>query len=173
MLYSMKKGFTLIELLVVVTILGFLSAMVVGSIQEAKDSTFLSRAKQEFHTMRTALEFYYDDHDGYPPDANRDLPADLNVYLAGESSTNWPKAPWPKSVYDWDNWDDPDNPGEKIYQISIRFCPAGGPLSECQFPDETWAAGFGVNSSVYYCVAGACRPHVSESPSYPGYCVNC
>lgn len=125
--------------------------------------------------METALKSYSFDHgDQYPADGSRDiLPNGLGPYLFGSSAANaWPKAPWPGSVYDWDNWDDPDNPGQKIYQISIRFCPSGGGLSTCRFPSSSWANNFGVDSAVYYCIFGFCRSHQSQPYSYPGYCVN-
>jgi hypothetical protein len=57
-------------------------------------------------------------------------------------------------------------------QISIRFCPVGQP-SQCVFPQQSWAANFDINSSVYYCVEGACRAHVNQPANHPGYCVNC
>jgi hypothetical protein len=124
--------------------------------------------------METALEMYKLDHGGeYPADANRDIPSGLEQYLAGGDVDNWPKAPWPGSVYDWDNWEDPDDSDLRIYQVSIRFCPAGGDITTCKFPEEDWAANFDVNSSVYYCIEGNCRAHINEDIDYPGYCVNC
>ncbi len=175
-LYAQKiakrlKGFTLIELLIVFTIIGILASFIFPRLQSAKSKTYMSRAQSEFKTMNTALAQYYLDTNNYPPDANRDIPPGLGQYLAGYQAATWPKAPWPGSVYDWENWTDVD--GSKIYQISIRFCPAGGALSTCKFPTEPWAANFGVNSSVYYCVEGLCRSHINEAPGYPGYCVNC
>jgi len=168
-----EKGFTLIELLVVIAIISILSSIVLGSVNRARDKAYYVKAQIEYKSMAEALEFYRDDNGDYPPDADRNIPPGLEVYLAGEKEDYWPGAPWLGSVYDWDNWDDPDNPGEKIYQISIRFCPIGGPLSECRFPNEDWAQDFKVNSSAYYCVSGNCRAHINEPIDYPGYCVNC
>lgn len=165
------NGFTLLELLVVIAIISILSSVVLGAVRKAKDKAYFSRAKLEYKSFSTALELYFADNDDYPPDANRNIPSGIEQYLA--SADQWPTAPWPGSVYDWDNWEDPDSYGENIYQISIRFCPAGGDLEECSFPHEEWAENFGVNSAVYYCISGACRSHINESIDYPGYCVNC
>jgi prepilin-type N-terminal cleavage/methylation domain-containing protein len=162
-------GFTLIELLVSIAIIGMLAAVVIVSLSGAREKAYYARAVTELGEVRKAVEFYQMDHGDYPADVNRSLPPGLEQYLPGG---NWPAAPWPGSVYDWDNWDDPDRPGQKIYQISIRFCAAGNPGS-CRFPPEPWAATFGVNSALYYCVSGVCRSHSSEPVSYPGKCVNC
>jgi hypothetical protein len=123
--------------------------------------------------MERALWLYYDKYGAFPNDADRNIPPGLEEFLQDTDLDNWPDGPWGGSVYDWDAWDDPDTPGARIYQISIRFCPVGGPIGACKFPDEDWAAGFGVNSSMYYCVSGACRAHNSEPIDYPGHCVNC
>jgi len=170
---SLKRGFTLIELLVVIAIIGTLSGVVVTSLNSARDRAYLSTARSEMKSMASALELYSIDNGSYPADVSRDIPPGIEPYLAGYDTDEWPAAAWPGSVYDWENWNDPDNPGEKIYQISIRFCPVGGSISSCRFPNEPWAEDFGVNSAVYYCVEGACRSHVSEDSDYPGYCVNC
>lgn len=170
----MKNGFTLIELLVVIAIIGLLSSVVLGSVSRAREKAYTVRALQEFKSFGQALELYSSDNDGnYPPDVSRNIPPGLEEYLTSNNNTDWPTAPWPGSSYDWDNWDDPDNTGEKIYQISIRFCPAGGNLASCHFPNEPWANNFNVNSAYYYCVSGHCRAHENEPYNYPGYCVNC
>lgn len=164
-----KKGFSIIELIVVIAIIGYLSSIVIGSIHSAKEKTTLARAKQDLKSVAQALELYAIDNGGYPADVSRALPNGIEAYLP---SNIWPLASWPGSVFDWENWTDPAT-GLPIYQISIRFCPIGGPLSACAFPPEPWATNFDINSSVYYCVQGACRAHISEVVSYPGYCINC
>lgn len=169
-----NKGFTIIELLVVIAIMGILSSMIIPQLQFAREKAYYARTLAEYNSMNTALMMYQEDHDGdYPPDVNRDIPPGLGAYLAGNDIDSWPKAPWPGSVYDWDNWEDPDDMDSRIYQISIRFCPVGGTIDQCKFPYEDWAKDFKVNSSAYYCISGACRAHIDESIDYPGYCVNC
>lgn len=169
-----KKGFTLIELIMVIAIIAILSAVVFTSVKTARQKAFYARALSEYNSMSMALTFYQADNENeYPPDVSRDIPPGLGKYLAGENSDNWPNAPWPGSVYDWENWVDPSDSDKKIYQISIRFCPVGGQITQCVFPKEEWAKNFGVNSSVYYCIQGACRSHIDEPINYPGYCVNC
>ncbi|MES2622808.1 MAG: type II secretion system protein [Patescibacteria group bacterium] len=165
---SYTKGFTLIELLVVIAIIALLSSIVIGALQSAREKAKYSRVQKEFNSIHTAVELYALDNNGqYPPDGNAALPTSLDTYL---SATGVPTPPWPGTVYDWENW---TIDGAKVLQISVRFCPSGGPLSSCRFPNESWASGFGVNSSLYYCVSGACRPHEFEAVTYPGKCVNC
>lgn len=164
-----QKGFTLIELLIVIGIISILSTFVLSSMGRAREAAYVAKAKKELYSIRESLEFYATDHGGtYPADANRDIPPGLEQYLAPGI---WPEAAWPGSVFDWDNWNDPVS-GEKIYQISIRFCPIGQP-SQCKFPNETWAQNFDINSAVYYCLQGVCRSHLSQPVNHPGYCVNC
>ena len=164
------KGFTVLELLIVIGIIGILGSTVLSNTNTARDKAFMARGQKELLTIYEALQLYMTDRGGrIPADVSRGLPPGLEDYLP---SGDWPSAPWPGSVYDWDVWTDPQG-GQQIVQISVRFCPAGGALSTCRFPNETWASGFGVNSSYYYCIQGSCRSHISEPVSYPGKCANC
>lgn len=164
------KGFSLMELLIVIGIISILASTIISSFRYVRRTALVSKAKQEFISIYDSLEAYKNDNGGqYPADANRDIPPGLEAYLAPGI---WPDAAWPGSVFDWENWDDPDNPGEKIYQISVRFCPVGEP-DECRFPENDWAEDFDINSSVYYCLEGACRSHINRPIDHPGYCINC
>jgi len=173
MLKNQYRGFTLIELLVVIAIIGILATIIIINVRQAKESGYFAAAKQELGSVAQSLELYAADHNrAYPPDVDRDMPPGLEKYLA---PGDWPKAPWPGSVFDWDNWS-PDSlvyePKEQIYQISIRFCPLGEP-ENCKFPDQDWAEDFDINSSAYYCILGPCRSHSNSPIDHPGYCVNC
>jgi prepilin-type N-terminal cleavage/methylation domain-containing protein len=167
----MKKGFTLVELLVVISIIGVLSSTIFVTLSSSKNKAYMARTKSEFRSLERALTLYLENNNYvYPPDTARDVAAAFNPYI---STGSWPRPGWPGSYFDWENWNNPDIPGEKIYQISVRFCPAGGGLGTCKFPNEPWASGFGVDSAVYFCIYGSCRSHEGQPLAYPGYCVNC
>jgi len=124
----------------------------------------------ELRKLAEAVELYVDDHNGvYPADETRKVPADLEPYLP---KNYWPPAAWPGSDFDWDNWGpDPtsSDPSKPTYQISIRFCPYGGTIDQCHFPNEPWAKDFVVDSAAYYCISGPCQAH--EGENVPGYCI--
>ncbi|MFA6341133.1 MAG: type II secretion system protein [Candidatus Paceibacterota bacterium] len=163
-------SFTLTELLVTIAIIGILSVIIFFSVQGARERSYMARVKSEMRNIETALVLYSEKYGGYPADADRSIPPGLEEFLAGGI---FPSAPWPGSIYDWDNWINPDDGVSHIFQISVRFCPISGPLSACHFPRESWASGFDIDSSVYHCIYGSCRSHVSHPTTYPGYCLNC
>lgn len=162
------QGFTLLELLVVLAIIAILSAIAVSFYSKSINKAYASRSDFELSLLEKGARMYYLEHGTWPPDVSRNIPSELMPYLT--QSGNWPRAPWPGSVFDWDHW---NINGEEIVQISIRFCPAGGPLSACQFPRESWAQNFDVNSAYYICLVGTCRAHSSEPVDYPAKCANC
>lgn len=167
-----QRGFSLVELLIIITVIGVLAVMVIIYIPKSRERTYFTRATAEFQTFTNALKLYLVKYNDYPTDTSQSMPASLNEFIAKQDiNSEWPEAPYPDSVYDYDRWDDLE--GEDTVQISIRFCPVGGPLSACKFPNEPWASSFGINSALYYCIKGNCRSHQSEAATYPGYCVNC
>ncbi len=164
-----ESGFTLMELLIVVAIISILSSIILSTVRGAYESAYLAKSKKEFNSVAESLELYKSNNDdNFPADTNRDIPPGLQQYLAPGI---WPDAAWPGSVFDWENWNDPET-GHKIYQISVRFCPVGQP-AQCKFPKKSWADDFDISSSVFYCLSGACRAHIDRPVDHPGYCVNC
>ena len=159
-----KKGFTLIELLVVVAIIGILAIFVTTNVRAVQNKAYFAKAQKEFRSFEDAMYLYMIDHNNFPADVSRNIPPGLEEDLAGGT---WPDAPWPGSVYDWDNITGAD----PYVQLSIRFCDVYG--DNCNFPNEDWATDFDSSSSIYYCYEGNCRSHPNEPIDHPGYCINC
>jgi prepilin-type N-terminal cleavage/methylation domain-containing protein len=162
-----NRGFTLIELLIAIAIIGILATVVISRLGPARDGAFAARAQIEFNQFKNALKQYQIDTGTVPPDVNRDLPPEIDGYLQSE---NWSSGPWPNSVYDWDNW---TIGGDTVQQLSIRFCPDGGPIEDCSFPGAEWSENFMIDSAVFYCFEGPCRSHENRPRDYPGRCMNC
>lgn len=167
---SKRRGFTLVELLIVIVVIAILAAFSIVAYNGMQKRAYSSRAQSELSAIGKGIQIYHGINEEYPPDVSRNIPGAITPYLNG-SADNWPIGPWPGSVYDYDYFIGSD--GEEVSQISIRFCPIGGPMSACIFPNEDWADGFTVDSSAYWCVAGKCRSHPSQADTYPGYCFNC
>jgi general secretion pathway protein G len=164
-----QHGFTFIEILVVITIIAVLVALVGPNLFSQKERAYMTKAGAEMNTMRSAINLFLLKYDDYPADVDRNVPPGLEEFVQPNDLDRWPSAPWPGSVYDYDAH---ERDGEWYFQVSIRFCEIGQP-DTCNFPKAEWAENFGVNSSVYYCLEGICRPHPDQPTTYPGYCMNC
>jgi type II secretion system protein G len=60
------RAFTLIELLIVVAIIGILAAIAVPNFLNAQLKAKISRVQADFNMLRTGLESYFIDKNGYP-----------------------------------------------------------------------------------------------------------
>jgi general secretion pathway protein G len=164
------RGFTIVELLIVIIVLGILASIVINQVNGSLERARTNKAVTEMQLITKTIEVYRLENDNfYPADVNRNIPPPIIEYINETNGKEWPDAPWKGSVYDYDYY--LKNDGSEVVQISIRFCPIGGQLSQCNFPKSDWAQGFTVNSSVYWCLRGACKAHPNSAAK--GYCVNC
>lgn len=60
-----NKGFTLIELLVVIAIIGILSAVVLASLNQARDQGNDAAIKSQMSSLRSEAEIYYSNNGDY------------------------------------------------------------------------------------------------------------
>ena len=74
-----NKGFTLVELIIVVTILGIMAAIVIPTFQGNVATAKESASKSNLMTIRTQIELYKLQHNGYPPGYINGSDADISV----------------------------------------------------------------------------------------------
>ncbi|MDB5186397.1 MAG: hypothetical protein JWL85_920 [Candidatus Saccharibacteria bacterium] len=182
MKYKKQAGFTLVEIVAVMTVIGVLASLTYSVIiPNYRERTYYTRSMTELNSMGNAFKLYVAKYNDYPPDAARNVPAGIKEFVQGQEGNNtWPAAPYPSSVYDYENWP-ADAYGPQTYQVSIRLCNAGDDAT-CKanakkylgdYVDASVLDQWDSYSSMYYCLKGTCRSHQDRPVSHPGYCVNC
>ncbi len=177
------RGFTIVEIVMVIVLIGVIAGFTYSyALPRYRSRTYYTRAISELNTLGNAMTLYVAKYNDYPPDVVRDIPAGMKEFIQSDGFNNsWPDAPWPGTVYDYDNWPPDGNGPQHTYQISIRFCNAGD-TATCKAVAQKYLSGYvssatlsswDANSSVYYCIKGSCRSHQGQPMNHPGYCVNC
>ena len=84
-----QKGFTLVELLVAIAVIGLVATLSMVSLQSARIQARNTRRLTDLRQIRSALELYQNDHQGYPVSTGGAGVWDGLYSSWGDSSTNW------------------------------------------------------------------------------------
>jgi prepilin-type N-terminal cleavage/methylation domain-containing protein len=142
-----KRGFTLIELLVVISIIAFLSSIILTNVTSARNKAREATRKATFKQIQIALELYRTTNGSYPVTG-------ANVFYASESGSS--------VAIDPNIIDNPSNyvPGlAPKYITKLPSMPGGTANSICTVPATFLYASDGTTYKlVAYCAAESLVP---------------
>ncbi len=96
-LLKKQEGFTLLELLIVIVIIGILAVLIVPNLASGPQRARDGQRKSDLRNIKTALETYFNDKNGYPSSAT--WKTDLNT--GGTYIKTIPVDPKTKSDYSY------------------------------------------------------------------------
>jgi len=132
-----RAGFTLVELLVVISIIGFLSSIVLASLNTARMKARDAVRASDINQLINALALYYDDHGQVPCHTfveSQGDPSFLDPLIIGGYLTQQLHDPAETSSRSYEYWTFKNNPGGTcgqyayigIYSEKSVTCPSGG-----------------------------------------------
>lgn len=162
-----KMGFTLLELLVVIAILGILLSIGVVFYQKAVQNARDQQRKQDLYTLKSALDFYFEENGQYP----HEEPCDSSVGIT--ISGDCPPSPLATG---WDTGSDlvQKLTGAGGFQVFIKSLPID-PLNNGEFyyeyePGDTFDPT-GVTDGNHSCSGSPCNFYtiatLLENPNDP------
>jgi type II secretion system protein G len=124
-----RKGFTLIELLVVISIIGFLTSVVLGTLNSAREKALVAKAKIDLRQLAKAAQLVYDDYGYYPNDSHGSIICPRDIIIDPNSGKKWDyytsicTDPW-GNPYEWNNFctnNERRAPHEPFNPVCISF----------------------------------------------------
>lgn len=142
-----SSGFTLIELLVVIAIIGILSSVVLASLNTARAKARDAKRVAEIRSLQTALEFYYNDNNQYPP-------------VCGASSSGAYVSAWPTLLSSTYINQMPNDPINTTGYYGYYYCSGYKPNGKCGYTST------GINTN--YILASRLENNSASSNSCSG-----
>ena len=130
------SGFTLIELLVVIAIIGLLAALLLPSLNRAKEAGYATACRSNLHQWGLALRMYLNENNAYPADTLM-----TNNPTGLSDSRHWFTRLGIYAAAQWPRWDAGNT--RYVPDRGIAVCPAYARLPGAYFGERVNGAAEG------------------------------
>jgi len=120
--HSKKAGFTLIELLVVIAIIGILAALLLPTLQKARERARQTRCMVNLKQIFTAMVEYANDYEDYI----------VPVWLGSRDGRTWEEMLKPYTKGGGQKWYVISDPRKDRYYYALFYCPTRQAMGEKQ-----------------------------------------